>query len=127
MGLTSTRVRIANLADPTRAFEDEFLIDTGALFSFAPAEKLLAIGAVPAETKILLLADGTSIQRRIGDVYFEVVGIPERRAAPVIFAEPSDAKLLGVLSLEALGLKVNPITGDLEPAPLLAVGARARP
>ena len=113
-------MRVSNLADPGKAFEDDFLIDTGSLYSFAPRQRLLAIGVAPTGTKTLRLADGSQVQREIGDVFFEIGG--ERRAAPVIFGGPADEKILGVLSREALALKVDPVTRSFEPMVVLAVG-----
>jgi len=121
VGIGYARVRISNLADPAKGFEDDFLIDAGSLYSFAPRQRLLGIGVTPTGTKTLRLADGSPVQRDIGDVFFEIG--PERRAAPVIFGGPTDEKILGVLSLEALALKVNPVTRSLEPMVVLAVGS----
>jgi hypothetical protein len=39
--------------------------------------------------------------------------------ADVIFGEEGDARLLGALSLEALGLALDPIKRDLEPMQLI--------
>jgi predicted aspartyl protease len=120
VGIGYARMRISNLADPELGFEDDFPIDTGSLYSFAPRQQLLGIGVAPTGTKTLRLADGSQVQREIGDVFFEIGG--ERRAAPVIFGGSTDERILGVLSLEALALKVNPVTRALEPMVVLAVG-----
>lgn len=122
MGISYARVRVANLVDPSRGFDDDFLVDTGSLYSFAPKQQLAAIGVTPTGAKTLRLADGSQVRREIGDVFFEVQG--ERRATPVIFGEARDEKILGVLSLEALALTVNPMTRTLEPMVILAVGSR---
>ena len=121
VGITSKRVTVSNLADPSQSFADDFVVDTGALFSFAPKDRLLAIGVRPTRTERLRLADGTIVARAVGDAFFEVAG--KRAAAPIIFAEPGDATLLGAVSLEALALGVNPVSQQLEPVVLLAVGA----
>lgn len=44
MGITTARVRIENLTDASRGFDDDFIVDTGAVLSFAPADRLAAIG-----------------------------------------------------------------------------------
>ncbi len=122
MGITSARVRITNLTDPARFFEDDFIVDTGAVLSFAPASKLAAIGVVPTRQEQFRLADGSIVTRPVGDVFFDVAG--KRGAAPVIFAPPADATLLGAVTLEALALGVDPASQTLHPVTLLAVGAR---
>ena len=37
----------------------------------------------------------------------------------VIFGDPGDKPLLGVLGLESMGYKINPVKGELEPIELL--------
>lgn len=122
MGISYCRVRISSLADPSKGFEDDLLVDTGSLYLFAPKDRLAAIGVAPTGKKQLRLADGSEVERGIGDAFFQIG--PERRAAPVIFGEPGDEKILGVLSLEALALTVNPVTRALEPMVVLAGGNR---
>ena len=115
-------MRVSNLGDPAKSFEDDFIVDTGAVISFAPAAKLHAIGVLPTRKKQFRLADGSVVTREVGDVFFEVQG--ERGAAPVIFAAGADATLLGAVTLEALALAVDPASQKLHPVTLLAVGAR---
>lgn len=64
-----------------------------------------------------MLADGTEIKRKIGDATFLIDG--NRAASPVIFAEKGDSALLGVVSLAALGLMLDPIRRVLRPLPLI--------
>jgi hypothetical protein len=58
MGLTSVVVRISNIADRTRAVEAEMLIDSGAIYSAAPADVLRALGIEPEKRELFQLADG---------------------------------------------------------------------
>jgi hypothetical protein len=71
------------------------------------------------------LADGTAIRRRTGGALFKYgdrVGV-----ANVIFGEPGDSTLLGVLTLEALGYALDPLRRELRPLPmLLGVATLAR-
>ena len=53
------------------------------------------------------MADATKIQRKVGDAYFEIDG--HRGPAPVIFGEKGDESLLGVTTLESLGLVLDPL------------------
>lgn len=124
MGIAVVRVRLTNLADAARWFDDDFVVDTGAVVSFAPADKLRAIGIAPSRREPFLLADGSTVTRDLGDVFFEVAG--KRGAAPVVFGGPDDAVLLGAVTLEALALGVDPVSRQLRPVTLLAVGVRRR-
>ena len=113
MGLTSIMVRISNLADRTRGVEAEMLVDSGAIYSAAPADELRALGIEPVKNERFALADGTSITRPVGTALFEVAGTIG--GAPIIFGEPGDAWLLGALSLESLGLLLDPLKRELRP------------
>jgi hypothetical protein len=50
---------------------------------------------------------------------FEIDG--RRGPSPVIFGQKDDATLLGAVTLEALGLMVDPLKRQLRPLPLLLV------
>ena len=113
MGLTSVVVRISNPSDRSRVIEAEMLVDSGTIFSVVPATELDAIGIVPEKVERFSLADATSVTRPVGIARFEVAG--RTGGAPVIFGEPGDALLLGALSLESLGLLLDPLKRELRP------------
>lgn len=117
MGLTHIKARVANPADPKKAALVVFLADSGALYSVVPGTLLRRLGITPHSTRTFTLADGTEIKRRIGDALFLISG--ERGAAPVIFGERDDSTLLGTVSLESLGLLLDPIKRVLRPLPLV--------
>lgn len=117
MGLTHVRARIANPARPGRTASVRFLVDSGAVYSVVPATTLRRLGIRPHSSRTFMLADGTEITRDIGDATFR---IDDRRAAsPVIFGEKDDAALLGTVSLESLGLILDPMKRVLRPLPLV--------
>jgi predicted aspartyl protease len=121
VGITSVPVRISNPADRSRALDAEMIVDSGAIFSVVPADELAALGIVPEKVERFSLADGTSVTRRVGIARFEVAG--EVGGAPVIFGEPGDAWLLGALSLESLGLVLDPFKRELRPMRLVLYAA----
>lgn len=43
----------------------------------------------------------------------------QRGASPVIFGEKGDSSLFGVVSLEAMGLMLDPIKRELHPLPMI--------
>jgi predicted aspartyl protease len=122
MGLTSIMVRISNPPDASRGVEAEMLVDSGAIFSVVPGDELRALGMAPEKTERFSLADGSSVTREVGIARFEVAG--RSGGAPVIFGEPGDAWLLGVLSLESLGLLLDPFKRELRPMRLVLYAAQ---
>lgn len=117
MGLTFIKASIINPANPRRKTRLEFLVDSGAVYSVVPKTRLKRIGIQPHGTRTFTLADGTQITREIGDAIFALNG--ERAASPVIFGEDGDSLLFGTVSLEALGLILDPIRRELRPLPMI--------
>lgn len=117
MGLTFIKASIINPANPRRKTRLEFLVDSGATYSVAPKTRLNRIGIRPHGTRTFTLADGTRMTREIGSAIFSVNG--EQAASPVIFGEPGDSLLFGTVSLEALGLILDPIRRELRPLPMI--------
>lgn len=122
MGLTHVTMKIAHPARPRRARAVTFLVDSGAVYSVVPAATLRRLGIRPHSTKSVTLADGTQISRKIGDALFFMND--HRGAAPVIFGERGDSTLLGTVSLEALGLILDPLKRELRPLPLLLASSQ---
>ena len=58
MGMFQVNVTVANPHDNSRAFEEMFWVDTGALYTFVPEDRLHQIGIAPLRTRDLILADG---------------------------------------------------------------------
>ena len=114
MGLFSVRVALRNPAQAERSREIELRVDTGALFSWRPAEVLEEIGIAPAETRQFRTITAALIERRIGHVI--VVYNGRTGAANVVFGEPGDAAVLGATSLESLSVAPDPVQKILVPA-----------
>lgn len=117
MGLTFIDVIIANPRDPRKTKKISLLVDSGAIYSVVPKDILRRLGMKPHSTKTFTLADGSGISRRIGDAIFKLNG--HQGASPVIFGEKGDSALLGTVSLEALGLLLDPIRRELRPLPMV--------
>jgi aspartyl protease family protein len=117
MGITTLDVGVANLATPDRILRVKFIVDSGATYSVVPARVLRKLGIRPLMRQRLELADGRTVIRQKGGAVFkfrEYVGVTD-----VVFGQKGDATLLGVLTLEALGLTLDPIKRTLRPATLL--------
>ncbi len=117
MGLTMLSLDVAAPHDPMHREAVDFLIDSGAVYSFVPRPMLERLGITAHDRQRFRLADGSSIERDRGDALFFHGG--RRGAAPVIFAEPGDATLLGAVTLESLGLAFDAIHRELVPLPMI--------
>ena len=121
MGLTILALEIANPANADIRVPVDFLIDSGAVYSFVPREVLAGLGIAPHSRQIFRLADGSTIERDRGDALFFYKN--QRGAAPVVFGEPTDATLLGAVTLESLGFVLDAIRRDLVPLPMVVAGS----
>jgi clan AA aspartic protease len=117
MGLTYIKASIANPARPKRIARLKFPVDSGASYSVVPSAVLRRLGIQPGRSRSFILADGTEIKRSLGQALFRLNG--EEADSPVIFGEKGDSVLLGSVSLEALGLMLDPLKRELRPLPLL--------
>jgi clan AA aspartic protease len=96
--------------------EVEFLVDSGATISVLPSDVWRRLGLRPIRTERFGLADGTSITRQVSEAFFS---LPDGEIhSLVVLGEPGDVALLGVLTLESLGLQLHPLSRKLEPMKL---------
>ena len=115
MGATHVTVTIRNPADPDRAWEGLFLVDTGATDSLVPGQHLEAIGLRPKGKRVYELADGREITVKITTADIEFMG--ETVGGTVLFGEAGAEPLLGVTALESVGIEVDPTTQRLKRLP----------
>ena len=99
-----------------------FLVDGGATYSLLPSESWRAIGLEPKRTAVFTLADGTKLERRVSECFISLSGCEGAEGeahTPVLLGEPNDEALLGGVTLEILGLVLNPFTRKLQPMRML--------
>lgn len=90
-----------------------FLVDSGASYSLLPNEVWRRLALASKRSLRLVLADGTGIERPVSECH---LSLPQGEGhTPVILGEPGDQALLGVITLEVLGLVLNPFTRELRP------------
>ncbi len=111
MGLTRLNIEISHMENPEATETVELLVDSGAVFSIVPGNILERLGVKPHTEQRLRLADGSQIVRRRGGALFKYGD--REGIATVIFGEPNDGLLLGVTTLESLGLGLDPVRGEL--------------
>jgi clan AA aspartic protease len=121
MGLTVQPLIVKTRRRARKRAIVRFLVDSGAVYSLVPAKTLRRIGVMPHRQLSFVLADGTEVKRKVGDAYFEYRG--QGGAAPVIFGEPGDEPLLGAVTLEALGLALDPFKRQLFPIRMMLASA----
>jgi len=119
MGMFKKRVRVSNSKNPKSFFDEEFWIDTGALYSFVPEDCLQRIGVEPSAPRNLVLADGRQETRLLGFCDFQIEGLEGSIPCPVIFAPKGSLFLIGATALENFGVEVDPLQKRLKP--ILAV------
>ena len=105
---------------PTGDRTVRFLIDSGAVYSLLPDEVWRAIGLVPKRETDFGLADGTTFRRAVSECH---ISLPQGDGhTPVVLGEPGDDQpLLGVVTLEILGLVFDPFRRTLHPMRALLV------
>jgi clan AA aspartic protease len=95
----------------------KFLVDSGATYSVLPQDVWERIGLKAKRRLGFTLADGTTIERSISEAH---ITLPQGEAhTPVVLGEDADEALLGVLTLENLGLVFNPFDRTLQPMRML--------
>lgn len=109
-------VDVANPARASRRARVKMLVDSGVAYSIVDARTLRKLGIRSTGTRTFMLADGTEVRRSIGAALFRFRG--DEGASTVIFGEPGDAALLGVVTLEELGLILDPMRRELRPMPM---------
>ena len=125
MGMFTVRVHVSNPAAPERRFAADFWVDTGALYSLVPEDRLRQIGVEPLHTRLLILADGRRTQRPFGEARFTIDDLAETMTCPVVFGPPDALYLLGATALETFGVDADPTTKKLKPISAIIGGFRA--
>ena len=94
-----------------------FLVDSGATYTLLPQKAWREIGLKPKRSMSFSLADGTEVERSLSECH---ISLPQGEGhTPVILGEPGDEALLGVITLEELGLVLNPFNRTLQPMKMM--------
>lgn len=115
MGVTQVTVLIRNPAEPDRTWEGLFLVDTGAIDSLVPRPHLAAIGLKPRGQRVYGLADSSEVRLDITTADIEFMG--EIAGGTIVFGAEDAESLLGVTTLESVGIEVDPRNQTLERLP----------
>ncbi len=123
MGLVYVEAEVGREHEPGHAVR--FLVDSGAVYSVLPAGVWQTLGLEPTREMDFILADGTTITRKVSHCLFTYQGI--RAPSPVVLGEPGDDALLGAVTLESLGLVLNPLDRTLHPMRARLAAAACQP
>ena len=91
----------------------KFLVDTGAFYTVLKKEVWQKVGIKPQREVELVLADGTTVRRQVGEVFIKLKY--GECHTPVILGESEDENLLGTVTLEILDLMVDPLKREIRP------------
>jgi predicted aspartyl protease len=114
LGITYIEGKVAG---PSGQATAKFLVDSGAKYTLLPVTTWQEIGLKPKRRLGFLLADGTEIERDISECH---ITLPQGEGhTPVILGEEKDEALLGVVTLEEMGLVFNPFERSLQRARMM--------
>jgi len=110
VGLTRVKVFVRN-PETNVGREVELVVDTGSVFTWISRRVFEEIGVKPRRVRLFRTIDGRVVSREVGVVTVAYEGY--EGDVEVVFAEEGDAMVMGVTTLETLGLEVDPVTGKL--------------
>jgi predicted aspartyl protease len=117
MGIMYVAAKVSRPDGRGAGVELRLLVDTGAVYSVLPAETWQALKLRPHDRAEFTLADGSVISRDVSECRFEIHG--KGATSPVVLGERREGPLLGAVTLETLGLMLNPLTREIRPMRLL--------
>lgn len=88
------------------------LVDTGATNTTLPATLLRGLGVTPQRTMVFQLAHGRQLELDVGRTWVRVNG--QQEFTQVVFAGEETEPILGAVSLEEMGLAVDPVAKRLQ-------------
>src|SRR5262249_21265678 len=121
MGLIHVTVTLRASQQSRKKYEADFLVDTGATDSMAPAAALKKAGIRRRGRMSYELADGSTEEFDFGLAEIEFMG--ELTSGRVIFGPDDCEPLLGVTALESVGITVDPANGKLQRLPAIPLKA----
>lgn len=120
VGDVHVSVTVTNPFDDSRAWQGDFLVDTGSTESWIPEDILKEIGVDPLNVVQVWLADGSTSLQQAGWAYFTVAGVT--RPHELIVGPEGSIPLLGHSILQSIGLIVDPRGHQILPRSMLDLG-----
>ena len=124
MGSFSARLRVWNPNSPERVEEWQAMVDSGAAFSWMHRGRLERLGVEKLRRIGFRAIDG-SIERETAAVW---VANNEFKAPDImVMAEQTDMEVIGVHTIEGLGLAADPVQKKMIPTVMPALTAVSTP
>jgi clan AA aspartic protease len=112
MGLTHVTTTVHNLAKSGKPYEADFLVDTGAIDCLVPAAELKNAGVQIEGSDTYILANGDLVEYPFG--FGRVAFMGDETVTRIIFGPADCEPLIGVVTLESMGIGVDPVTRTLK-------------
>ena len=109
MGLTFVEATVTGSSGKLR--QVQFLVDSGATYTLLPLDVWQDLGLKSKRKVTFTLADGTRMERCVSECHISLEGNDGH--TPVILGEADDEPLLGIVTLENLGLILDPFKREL--------------
>ena len=122
MGIVQVTATVRNPAEPHRAWDGLFLVDTGSTDCVVPSDALRSIGIEPEGQRTYELADGRQETVDIAVARVEFMG--EFVGATIGFGNPGVEPILGVTALESVGIEIDPVSQRLKRRPAVRMKRR---
>ncbi|MFQ5882117.1 MAG: retroviral-like aspartic protease family protein [Candidatus Methylomirabilales bacterium] len=113
MGQFSIKARIAALDHSGQPQDVEFLVDTGAAFTWVPEEIAEAVGLVPHDRRVVKVADGRQVER--GLAWARITLEARTDLTLCLIGDRHSQPLLGAFTLEGFSLGVDTANRRLIP------------
>jgi len=117
MGYVKVRGVLANPLKHELRTEVEFIADTGAIYSVIPQSMAEKLELKVTDKRKFKIASGEIVEYPVSEAYITVEG--RRVTSLVALGSEKTPILLGLTTLELLGLQVDPVTGKLIPLELI--------
>lgn len=117
MGYVRIRGVIANPLDRNLKEELEFIVDTGAIYTVIPQGVAERLQLKAVDRRKFKIASGEVVEYPVSEAYIMIEG--KGVTSLVAIAPEKTPILLGVTTLELLGMQVDPVTGKLTPLELM--------
>jgi predicted aspartyl protease len=124
MGSFSAKLRVWNPNSPEKVEELEAMVDTGAAFSWMHRKRLERLGVEKLRRIGFRAIDGSIIERETAAVW--VANNDFKAPDIIVMAEDTDMEVIGVHTIEGLGLAADPVQKKLIPTVMPALNVRNR-
>jgi len=117
MGYVRVSGVVANPLDRNLKLELEFIVDTGAIYTVIPQSVAEKLQLKEVDKRRFKIASGEVVEYPVSEVHVTIGG--KGVTSLVAIANEKTPILLGVTTLELMGLQVDPVTGKLTPLELM--------